>query len=115
MLTVLDTAEAERNTQQNNKDNQGLFAAPVNFAYNDTRRGIRKVSLLVKCRYTRSLIVCNYSSIGLCCGHGNSVVISAVVISEVDCISSFMLLQSSGMLLPDDCESMKLVVAAKKP
>ena len=27
VLTVLDTTEAERNTEQNNKDNQGLFAA----------------------------------------------------------------------------------------
>ena len=30
----------------------------VNFAYNDTRRGIRKVALFAKCRYTRSLILC---------------------------------------------------------
>ena len=30
----------------------------VNFAYNDTRRGIKKVSLFAKCRYTRSLIIC---------------------------------------------------------
>ena len=29
----------------------------VNFAYNDTRRGIKKVSLFAKCRHTRSLIV----------------------------------------------------------
>ena len=27
VLTVLNTAEAERNTEQNSKDNQGLFAA----------------------------------------------------------------------------------------
>ena len=46
----------------------------VNFAYNDTRRGIKKVSLFAKCRYTRSLIM--YSSgMGLCSGHGNFVVI----------------------------------------
>ena len=30
----------------------------VNFAYSDTRRGIKKVSLFAKCRYTRSLIIC---------------------------------------------------------
>ena len=30
----------------------------VNFAYNNTRRGIRKVSLFTMCRYTRSLIIC---------------------------------------------------------
>ena len=32
--------------------------ATVNFAYNDTLRGIKKVSLFAKCRYTRSLIIC---------------------------------------------------------
>ena len=47
----------------------------VNFAYNDTRRGIKKVSLFAKCRYTRSLIIMYYSGMGLCSGHGNSVVI----------------------------------------
>ena len=72
----------------------------VNFAYNDTRRGIKKVSLFAKCRYTRSsssssfyyftrgvptgycLFTGNpkshymyYSGMGLCSGHGNSVVI----------------------------------------
>ena len=31
VLTVLNTAEAERNTQQNNKDYQGLFAATSSF------------------------------------------------------------------------------------
>ena len=30
-LTVLNTTKAERNTQQNNKDNQGLFAATLSF------------------------------------------------------------------------------------
>ena len=30
----------------------------VNFAYNDTRRSIKKVSIFAKCRYTRSLIIC---------------------------------------------------------
>ena len=30
----------------------------VTFAYNDTRRGIKKVSLFAKCCYTRSLIIC---------------------------------------------------------
>ena len=35
-----------------------LAATTVNFAYNDTRRGIRKVPLFTKCRYIRSLIVC---------------------------------------------------------
>ena len=30
----------------------------VNFAYNDTRRGIKNVSLFAKCRCTRSLIIC---------------------------------------------------------
>ena len=29
----------------------------VNFAYNDTQRDIKKVSLFAKCRYTRSLII----------------------------------------------------------
>ena len=33
-------------------------AGTVNLAYNDTRRGIKKVSLFAKCRYTRSLIIC---------------------------------------------------------
>ena len=48
----------------------------VNFAYNDNRRGIKKVSLFAKCRYTRSLIIIMYySGMGLCSGHGNSVVI----------------------------------------
>ena len=47
----------------------------VNFAYNDTRPGIRKVSLFAKCRYTRSLIIMYYSWMGLCSGHGHSVVI----------------------------------------
>ena len=48
----------------------------VNFACNDTRRGIRKVSLFAKCPYTRSLIVIMcHSWMGLCSGHGNSVVI----------------------------------------
>ena len=48
----------------------------VNFAHNDTRRrGIKKVSLFAKCRYTRSLIVMYYSGMGLCSGYGNSVVI----------------------------------------
>ena len=48
----------------------------VNFAYNDTRRGIRKVSLFAKCRYTRSpIIIMYYSGMGLCSGHGNSVAI----------------------------------------
>ena len=37
----------------------------VNFAYNDTRRGINKVSLFAKCRYTRSLIIMYYSGMGL--------------------------------------------------
>ena len=32
----------------------------VNFGYNNTRRGIRKVSLFAKCRYTRSLIIYIY-------------------------------------------------------
>ena len=31
VLTVLNTTKAERNTQQNNKDNQGLFAATLSF------------------------------------------------------------------------------------
>ena len=30
----------------------------VSFAYNDNLRGIRKVSLFAKSRYTRSLIIC---------------------------------------------------------
>ena len=30
-LTVLNTTKAERNTLQNNKDNQGLFAATLSF------------------------------------------------------------------------------------
>ena len=46
----------------------------VNFAYNDTQRGIRKVSLFAKCCDTRSLIM-YYSGMGLCSGHGHSVVI----------------------------------------
>ena len=41
----------------------------VNFAYNDTRWGIRKVSLFAKSHYMY------YSRMGLCSGHGNSVVI----------------------------------------
>ena len=52
-----------------------MVAYTVNFAYNDTRRGIKKVSLLAKCRYNRSLIIMYYSGMGLCSGHGNSVVI----------------------------------------
>ena len=52
-------------------------ACTVNFAYNDTRRGIKKVSLFAKCRHTRSLIIIMYySGMGLSSGHGNSVVIS---------------------------------------
>ena len=31
VLTVLNTTKAERNTQQNNKDNQGFFAATLSF------------------------------------------------------------------------------------
>ena len=31
VLTVLNTVEAERNTEQNNKDNQGLFVATSSF------------------------------------------------------------------------------------
>ena len=65
-----------------------IICCTVNLAYNDTRRGIRKVSLLAKCR-----CMCN-SWMGLCSRHGNIycrysriVVISAVVISEVDCKS----------------------------
>ena len=34
-----------------------LCVTTINFAYNDTRRGIKKVSLFAKCRYTRSLII----------------------------------------------------------
>ena len=51
------------------------LCSTVNLAYNDTRRGIKKVSLFAKCPYTRSLIVCIQSGMGLCSGHGNSVVI----------------------------------------
>ena len=47
----------------------------VNFACNDIRPGIEKVSLFAKCRYTRSLIIMYYSWKGLCSGHGNAVVI----------------------------------------
>ena len=35
----------------------------------------RKVSLFAKCRYTRSLIIMYYCWMGLCSGHGHSVVI----------------------------------------
>ena len=38
--------------------NGGFSLHTVNFAYNDTRRGIKKVSLFAKCRYTQSLIIC---------------------------------------------------------
>ena len=67
-----------------------LVRNTVNFAYNDTRRGIRKVSLFVKCRYTRSLIICAQWDGTLpwawkSCRYSRIVVISAVVISEVDC------------------------------
>ena len=47
----------------------GLESCTINFAYNDTRRGIKKVSLFAK------LIILYYSGMGLCSGHGNSVVI----------------------------------------
>ena len=63
----------------------------VNFAYNDIRRGIKKVSLFAKCRYTRSLIICITVWDGTLlwawkfCRYSRIVVISAVVISEVDC------------------------------
>ena len=50
------------------------ISSTVNFAYNDTQRGIKKVSLCAKCRYTRSLIM-YYSWKGLCSGHENAVVI----------------------------------------
>ena len=35
-----------------------MIKSTVNFVYTDTRRGIRKVSLFAKCRYTRSPIIC---------------------------------------------------------
>ena len=61
----------------------------VNFAYNDTRRGIRKVSLFAKCPCTKSLIICIQVDGTLLwawkfCRYSRIVVISAVVISEVD-------------------------------
>ena len=37
-LTVLNTTKAERNTQQNNKDNQGLFAATLSFMLTQSSR-----------------------------------------------------------------------------
>ena len=47
----------------------------VNFVYNDTRRGIKKVSLFAKCPYTRSLIICITVGRDFGSGHGNAVVI----------------------------------------
>ena len=66
----------------------------VNFAYNDTRRGIRKVSLVAKCRYTRSPIYVLQLDGTLLrawkfCRYSRIVVISAVVISQVDCTLIF--------------------------
>ena len=47
----------------------------VNFAYNDTRRGVKKVSLFAKCRYTQSLIICSTVGRSVASGHGNPAVI----------------------------------------
>ena len=49
----------------------------VNFPYNDTRRGIKKVFLFAKCCYnsTRSLIICITMGWHFALGIGNSVVI----------------------------------------
>ena len=61
----------------------------VNFVYNDTRRGIRKVSFFAKWRYIRSLVILQLDGTLLWvwefCRYSRIVVISAVVISEVDC------------------------------
>ena len=77
----------------------------VNFAYNDTRRGIRKVSLFAKCRYTRSLIICIQVEWTLLwawefCRYSRIVVISAVVISEVDCASMLATIGLTGAAEP---------------
>ena len=47
----------------------GVHCMTVNFAYNDTRRGINKVSLLPKSHWIE------YSSNGLCSAYGSSVVV----------------------------------------
>ena len=72
-------------------DSQRQRKPTVNFAYNDIRRGIKK------CPYSRSVVI---PEVSLCvlqlegtllwawkfCRYSRIVVISAVVISEVDCI-----------------------------
>ena len=62
-----------------------LFPITVNFAYNDTRRGIRKVSLFVKCRYPRSLIICITVGWDFALGMEFCRYSRIVVISKVDC------------------------------
>ena len=58
----------------------------VSFAYNDTRQGIRKVSLFAKCRYTRSIIICITVTSRWDFSLGMGILsLFAVVISEVDC------------------------------
>ena len=48
VTTVLNTTKAERNTQQNGKDNQGLFAATSSFMLTQSS-GNTFVALLLCC------------------------------------------------------------------
>ena len=68
MLTVLNTTKAERNTQQDNKDNQGLFAATLSFmltqSLGNTCRGLCYVG--VRCVEQNSY----GGGGGCCCGAG---------------------------------------------
>ena len=67
----------------------------VNFAYNDTQRGIKKVSLFAKCRYTRSLIIMYYRWKGLCSGHGNAVVIRELSLYPQSLLAKLTVLEKS--------------------
>ena len=75
---------------------QSTHPCTVNFAYNDTRRGIKKVSLFAKCRYTRSLIIMYHSGMGLCAGHGNSVVIHELSLYPKSLLAKLTVLLSSA-------------------
>ena len=66
----------------------------------------KKVSLFVKCRYTRSLIICTVLQLDgtlllawTFCRYSRIVVISAVVISKVDCIYLFIFTDEMGPLV----------------
>ena len=73
----------------------------VNFAYNDTRRrGIRKVSLCPKSHYMY------YIWMGLCSGHGHSVVIREVSLYPQSLLAKLTVVNCSSLKLLGRCLSL---------